>query len=250
MSSFKEITKIVDQLATFISDASQEVRSDAKKAFKTLSQLCSKTEFEQITSRALGEQKYNKVKELLEKGFQTSMSDFNPAKQSSYRGDSNRSSRRMAANSNSSNGFDLEGGNSSLSKFKSSSSIPTVDGEYSPSNSRFSLHSKSNLKANKSNLSGQHASERNSTISVISNTSHSRIQKVIPKDVGDGPSNTDVEDKKSTRSSQSKFQRHKRISKSIIKKTNSNSDLQSPGFSKKEQTEVEVVEEKDIFTQI
>ena len=201
-------------------------------------------------SRALNEQKYNKVKELLEKGFQTSMSDFNPTKQSFYRGDSNINSRRKIANSNSSNDVDLEGGNSSSSKFKSSSSIPIIEGEYSPSESKLSLYSKHNLKSNKSSQLGQHPKERNSTISVTSHTSNSRIQKIIPKGAGGEPQNTDIEDNKSTISSQSRFSKQNRVSKSNFKRVDNSNDLRVSEFNKKEIVSNDIVEEKDVFAQL
>ncbi len=256
-TSFKENNKVIDQLAIYLSDASQEVRTDAKKAFNTLSQLWSKAEFEEMMNKSLSEQKYNKVKELLEKGFQTSMSEFNPTKQSFYREGSNRSSRKQLVNGgNSSNGFDLEGGMSSSSKFKSSSSIPKIKEEDgSPTDSKYSLYSKRHLNNSKYSSNGNNKfernSDRNSTISVINSTANSRIQKIIPKDGNDKlANNTDVEDNKSTKSSPNKYSKQKKISRSSIKRLDEKSVPRAPDFSKREATDIEIVEEKDVFVQL
>ena len=51
MSNYKDSDKIIDQLATYLSDASQEVRNDAKHAFSTLSNQLGKEGFETLTMR-------------------------------------------------------------------------------------------------------------------------------------------------------------------------------------------------------
>ena len=141
-TSFKDNSKVIDQLATYLSDAAQDVRSDAKKAFNTLSQLCSKSEFEEMLSKSLNKEKYNKVKELLEKKFQTSMSDFNPTKQSFYGTKGSNPQKHLANSGSSSNGFDLEGGASSSSKLLSTSSISNIKrGDVSPKESTYSVYS-------------------------------------------------------------------------------------------------------------
>lgn len=48
ITSFREKEKLIDQNATYLSDANQEVRNNAKQAFSTLSNLVSKDVFEKL----------------------------------------------------------------------------------------------------------------------------------------------------------------------------------------------------------
>jgi hypothetical protein len=207
-----------------LSDAGQEVRTSAKQAFGTLSNLLSKTNFESLTMKCLNEQKYNKVKELFEKGFSASMSDFNPTKQSFYRGKDNRSTRRNFRNgSNSSNGFGIDGIDNSPSKFKTSASVSKFSAHEGVSRSAVkpspSAYSKrSSFKSNREYGSDDNTKHlANNTISVIHAHDNSQIQKIVPgKSIGKA-SYTDTEDNKTTKSTPKSVPKQRRISKRNIK---------------------------------
>jgi len=51
ISSFKDKEKIIDQIATYLSDAGQEVRYNAKQAFKLISNLLTKQAFEDLMNK-------------------------------------------------------------------------------------------------------------------------------------------------------------------------------------------------------
>ena len=51
LPQFSGVNKLLDQLATYLSDASQEVRFDAKHAFNIMSVQLGKEEFEEVTMR-------------------------------------------------------------------------------------------------------------------------------------------------------------------------------------------------------
>ena len=53
--TFREKEKIINQLAIYLSDASQDVRNNAKQAFSTLSNLLSKDDFEKLMAKSLNE---------------------------------------------------------------------------------------------------------------------------------------------------------------------------------------------------
>lgn len=164
ITSFKENYKIIDQMATYLSDASQEVRNNAKQAFNTLSQLCSKTEFEEMITKSLNEQKYNKVKEFMEQGFQSSMSEFSPSKQSYSRGGSNRSQRKQVINISSLSKSSYNDG-----RKYTSSSIKREDNNFDP-------HEDSNIKT-RNILNAQ----RNSNKSRSSNNKYDSYERNAEK---------------------------------------------------------------------
>lgn len=215
---------MIDQLATYLSDAGQEVRNSAKQAFSTLSNLLSKVNFESLTMKCLSEQKYNKVKEIFEKGFNSSMSDFNPTKQSFYRGKDNRSTRRNFRNeNNSSNGFGVDGLDNSPSKFKTSASASKFSvNEGAPKaviKSSPSAYSKrSSFKSNREYGSDENPRHvANNTISVIHAHDNSEIQKIVPGKLYGKASYTDTEDNKTTKSTPKSVPKQRRISKRNIK---------------------------------
>lgn len=252
--NFKEKDKVIDQLAVYLSDASQEVRNNAKQAFNKLSNLCSKDEFEKITMKSLNEQKYNKVKELLEKGFHTSMSDFNPTKQSFYSRRTVRQPRKGNRNGNSaSDGFEINGLKQTPSKFKSSMSISNLDDDVRSQgrvDSRNSIYSRRSAQKNKgTGLSyGNNGLATNKTISVINTAQNSRIQKVVPGN--ERSSHTDTEDSKTSKSTPHKF-KHRRIPKRSIKKLDEKSVPRGPDFGKRDTLDnTPVVDERDIFEKL
>lgn len=248
MTSFKENYKIVDQLATYLSDAGQEVRNNAKQAFNTLSQLCSKTEFEEMMTKSLNEQKYNKVKELMEHGFHSSMSEFSPNKQVPSRGGSNRSQRKNNINVGSPSKSHYNEGR----KYTSSSikreveNYSTNEGSAAKTRNIFNAQRNSNKSRSSNNINENYEKngDRNSVAS--GNANNLRLYKASS---GQADANFDFEDNKSMRSSPSKYTKRK-ISKRNIKKLDDVNVPRAPDFSKRNPLEPELVEESDIFSRL
>lgn len=164
--------------------------------------------------RSLNEQKYNKVKELLEKGFHASMSDFNPTKQSFYRGHSNRNTRRNFKNGGSaSNGFEIEG---TPSKFKSSASISQFQGSSPKKGSPTSYAKRNTIRSNRDYGASSSKNGGNHTISHISQIETNPIRKVLPDNLNKD-SYTDNEDSKTMKSTPNRFSKQRKISKRNIK---------------------------------
>lgn len=64
---FKDNDKLISALASYMSDANQEVRSTAKQSFKGISQaIMDSNELEKLLQRVLNEQKYKKVRTFLD----------------------------------------------------------------------------------------------------------------------------------------------------------------------------------------
>jgi hypothetical protein len=232
-SNFKDKDKLIDHIATYLSDASQEVRNNAKQAFNHLSNLFSKDEFEAMIMKSLNEQKYNKVKELLEKGFHTSMSDFNPTKQSFYRGGSNRNVRRTVRNGASSIGFDINGISKTPNKKKSSLIFSKYqDNENMNRNMSKSVNKPSpSIYSKRTSLkSNNQYGETSSRLRVnntygVANPNSSEIIKG-----GDHLNYTDSEDSKTMKSTPNNFKKHRRISRKNIKKLDDVSVPMPPDF--------------------
>ena len=74
---FKDSDKLIVQLANYIADASQEVRSSAKKAFFQMSHsVLGQNDFEKLLQRVLNEVQYKKVRSFLDNEAQTQTGEF------------------------------------------------------------------------------------------------------------------------------------------------------------------------------
>jgi hypothetical protein len=183
--------------------------------------------------KSLNEQKYNKVKELLEKGFHTSMSDFNPTKQSFYRGGSNRNVRRTVRNGASSIGFDINGISKTPNKKKSSLIFSKYqDNENMNRNMSKSVNKPSpSIYSKRTSLkSNNQYGETSSRLRVnntygVANPNSSEIIKG-----GDHLNYTDSEDSKTMKSTPNNFKKHRRISRKNIKKLDDVSVPMPPDF--------------------
>jgi hypothetical protein len=230
--NFREKSRIIDQLKIYLSDASQEVRNNAKQALTTLGNLWGEDELQNIT-----------------------MSEFNPTKQSFYNGKSNRNTRRNFKNgSNASNGFDLENNSKSPSKFGSSRSISQVQagGEVSKSVSKatpLSYSKRSSMRSNREYGENGNSEIKNNTITVINSSGSQQIKKIYP-DRPNNSSNTDTENG-SSKFTPNKLSNQRRISKRNIKKLDEKSIPRGPDLSRK--TEVEsapLIDERNIFARL
>lgn len=215
-ANFKEKDKLIDHIATYLSDASQEVRNNAKQAFSVLSNLFSKDEFESMIMKSLNEQKYNKVKEMLEKGFQTSMSDFNPTNQSFYKA-GNQNTRRTVRGGASSNGFDNNAISKTPTKFKSSLIISKYQDNEKMSKSVI----KPSPSAYSKRISVKSNNEYGDTPSRLSvNKTYGAINPNSSEIIkgGDQLNYTDSEDSKTMKSTPNNFKKQRRISRRNIRK--------------------------------
>jgi hypothetical protein len=180
--------------------------------------------------KSLNETKYNKVKELLEKGFHTSMSDFNPTKQSFYRGNANRNTRRTFRNEGASNGFDVNGISKTPSKPSSSNYISSANYEGGGSRSvkkpTLSYSKRSSVRSNNEygNTPTKRKMNSNNTISAI-NTSGIEVMKNEPYDIY-----TDTDDNKTIKSTPNHIKKQKKISRRNIKRLDENSVPRAPDF--------------------
>ena len=259
--TFREKEKIVDQLAIYLSDASQDVRNNAKQAFRTLSNLVSKDDFEKLMTKSLNEQKYNKVKEFLEKGFNTSMSEFSPSKQSFYRGNSNRTSRKAKLRANGGNyasdGFDNSGYKASSMRFNTSKNIHENKSSSGSSHGfkRQSYGQRTPILSKNSKTEYEpyprYEGGSGSSMSGINTAQNRRIQKVIPPRNAD-VSNTDTEDNKNSSYSPSKSSKQqRRIPKRIIRKLDEKSIPRAPDFGRRDMTEItQASDERSIFDRL
>ena len=241
ITTFKENYKIIDQLATFLSDASQEVRNNARLAFNTLSQLCSKLEFEEMVSKSLNEQKYNKVKEVMEQGLHSSMNEFSPAKQSQNRGGSTRGSRRhFVSGDNSSKSYYNEGGKYSSSNIKrgptNSKNINIEEEDAIKSRNLINAQRSSNKSRSSNNVYGSYDKNMDANNAISINHNDSNIYKAPA-------------DSKTIRSSSSKYSKRK-ISKRSIKKLEDVNVPKAPDFSKRSVLDTPSIEESNIFYKI
>lgn len=258
--SFREKEKLIDLLATYLSDASQDVRNNAKQAFSTLSNLLPKSDFETLMNKSLSESKYNKVKEFLEKGFQASMSDFSPSKQSFYRG-TNKSTRkkfRASGATYASDGFEAQGGyKGSPLKYKTASKISdnrSTNGD--AMNAADKIYSQRTPLSSK-NLKTEYEAyprygDSGSSLSSAYRLQNHRIQKIVPSRGGESVSGTDIEDSKQSGYSPSKSSKQqKRIPKRNIRKLDEKSVPRAPDFSRREVSEyTPSAEERDIFARL
>lgn len=261
IKSFRDNSQIINQLATYLSDAGQEVRNNAKQAFNTLNQIVSKEEFEKLMSGCLTEQQYNKVKEMLEKGFQASMSEFSPSKQSFYRGNSNSSTRkRMKASGGNyaSDGFEANGSYKGSSiKYKSTNHISaskSIDGSLSNTrNAPYGQRTPFSSKNSQSENQGHPKQTSNKTISIINRSQNSGVQKIVPnKQNSETYSQAGGEDFKGSYYSPSKSSKQqRRISKQSIKKLDEKSLPRALDFSRRETTDnTQVIDENDVFAKL
>lgn len=230
MKTFSGSKKIIEQLSLYLSDASQDVRDDAKHAFSVLSNQLGKDDFQDITMNNLDEKKYLKVKDLFEKGFQSSMSDFNPTSKSFYRGSSNRTSRRtMREGGSASNGFEYSSNiTKTPSKYRSSNSMIKINphGESSRTASKPSpsVYSKRSIYKSGYDYGTSEKKRRvNKTVSEVNQSSKS-ILKGNHSQIF-----TDNEDSKTMKSTPNGF-RHRKISRRNIKKLNQDSIPKPPDF--------------------
>lgn len=182
------------------------------------------------------------------------MSEFNPTKQSFYRGRSNRNTRRNFANGNSSsNGFDLDKNSQSPSKFGSSRSISHYNANgISKSMSKATplSHSKrSSMRSNREYGENGTSSIQNNTITVINPSGSHQIHKVYP-DRPNNSSNTDTENG-SVRFTPNKLSKQRRISKRNIKKLDEKSIPRGPDLSRKAEVDsTPLVEDRNIFARL
>jgi len=209
---------------------------------------------------ACNEKNYNKIKELFDKGFQTSMSEFSPAKQSFYSSRGNHNSQDAQRNgSSASNGF-KKGGNKPPTprKFGSSTSVSA----FKPNNEATTHTKRASIRSNRDygSTDNIHA-VTNKTISGANSSSKKRIQKILPdsaankimtSESGKRNSNyTDTEDSKTMKSTPNRFNKQRRIQRRNIKKLDEKSVPRGPMVARKPEGETTpLLDESDVFSRL
>jgi len=158
------------------------------------------------------------------------MSDFNPTKQSFYRGNSNKSPRKTQRNGgNASNGFDFKSITKTPSKYTSSISVPQFQENQQISKSMNqgspSVYSKRSSYKSSYNYGTSEKNRRvNNTISEVKPSS-TEIFKIK------GDNNfTDTEDSKTMKSTPNGFRKQRKISRKNIRRLNEKSIPRPPDF--------------------